>query len=137
MNDHCSLRHQKLCPQQDRVLTVQGPLQTIVVPPWNIPSWGHIFPEQVLRKDRHEFNPSCSLSLSFFICKTRIMLTLTSHYFKSAEASLVPQTVKTPPAMQETWVPSLGQEHPLEKGMATYSRIPAWRIPWTEKSGRL
>jgi len=54
-----------------------------------------------------------------------------------AEAFLVPQTVKNPPAMQETRVPSLGQEDPLEKGMATHSRIPAWRIPWTEKPGRL
>ena len=39
--------------------------------------------------------------------------------------------------MQETWVRSLGQEDPLEKGMATYSNILAWRIPWTEESGRL
>ena len=44
-------------------------------------------------------------------------------------ASLVAQTVKNLPAMQETWVQSLGQEDPLEKGMATHSSIPAWRIP--------
>ena len=37
------------------------------------------------------------------------------------------------PAMQETWVQSLGKEDPLEKGMATHSSILAWRIPWTEK----
>ena len=43
-------------------------------------------------------------------------------------ASLVTQTVKDPPAMQETWVPSLGQEDPLEEGMATHSSILAWRI---------
>ena len=43
------------------------------------------------------------------------------------------QTVKNPPAMQETWVPSLGQEDPLEEEMATHSSILAWRIPWTEK----
>ena len=42
--------------------------------------------------------------------------------------------VKNPPAMQETWVWSLGQEDPLEKGMATHSHILAWRIPWTERS---
>ena len=36
------------------------------------------------------------------------------------------------PAMQETWVQSLGLEDPLEKGMATHSSILAWRIPWTE-----
>ena len=45
--------------------------------------------------------------------------------------------VKNLPAMQETWVQSLGQEDPLEKGMATYSNILAWRIPWTKESGGL
>ena len=49
----------------------------------------------------------------------------------------VAQTVKNLPAMQETQVPSLGQEDPLEKGMATYSSILAWRIPWTEEPGGL
>ena len=39
--------------------------------------------------------------------------------------------VKNPPTMQETWVQSLGQEDPLEKRMATHSRVLAWRIPWT------
>ena len=52
-------------------------------------------------------------------------------------ASLVAQRVKHLPAMQETWVPSLGQEDPLEKEMATHSSILAWRIPWTEEPGRL
>ena len=42
---------------------------------------------------------------------------------------MVAQTVKNQPAMQETWVPSLGQEDSLEKGMATHSSILAWRIP--------
>ena len=46
-------------------------------------------------------------------------------------ASLVAQLVKSPPAMQETWVQSLGGEDPLEKGKATHSSILAWRIPWT------
>ena len=45
--------------------------------------------------------------------------------------------VKNLPAMQETWVQSLGQEDPLEKGMATHSSILAQRIPWTEKPGGL
>ena len=45
--------------------------------------------------------------------------------------------VKNLPAMQETWVQSLGWEDPLEKGMATHSSILAWRITWTEESGRL
>jgi len=48
--------------------------------------------------------------------------------------SLVAQTVKNLPIMQEIWVWSLGQEDPLEKGMATHSSILAWRIPWTERS---
>ena len=48
-------------------------------------------------------------------------------------ASGVPQMVKNLPAMWETWVRSLGQEDPLEKGMATHSSILAWRIPWTEE----
>ena len=43
------------------------------------------------------------------------------------------QMVKNLPAMQETWVRSLGQEAPLEEGMATHSSILAWRIPWTEE----
>ena len=47
------------------------------------------------------------------------------------------QTVKNPPAMQETQVQSLGQEDPLEKGMATHSSILAWTIPWTEEPGGL
>ena len=47
------------------------------------------------------------------------------------------QTVKNPPAIQETWVRSLGQEGPLEKGMATHSSILDWRIPWTEEPGGL
>ena len=41
------------------------------------------------------------------------------------------QVVKNPPAMQKTWVQPLDWENPLEKGTATYSRILAWRIPWT------
>ena len=51
-----------------------------------------------------------------------------------AWASLVAQLVKNPPAMQKTWIRSLGWEEPLEKGMATYSSILAWRIPWTVES---
>ena len=47
------------------------------------------------------------------------------------------QVVKNLPAMQETWVRSLGREDPLEKGMATHSSILAWRIPWTENPGGL
>ena len=52
-------------------------------------------------------------------------------------ASLVAQRVQNLPAMQETWVWSLSQEDPLEKGIATYSSILAWKIPWTEELGGL
>ena len=52
-------------------------------------------------------------------------------------ASLVAQTVKNLPAMQESRVRSLSWEDPLEKKMATYSSILAWRIQWTEKTGGL
>ena len=53
------------------------------------------------------------------------------------KAFLVAQMVKNLPAVQGTWVQSLGQEDPLEKGMATHSSILSWRIPWTEVPGGL
>ena len=48
-------------------------------------------------------------------------------------AGFLSGSVKSPPAMQETWVQSLGWEDHLEKGIATYSSILAWRILWTEE----
>ena len=56
---------------------------------------------------------------------------------RPALISLVVQTVKNLPAVWETWVQSLGQGDPLEKGMATHSSVLVWRIPWTEKPGGL
>ena len=53
------------------------------------------------------------------------------------EVLMVAQTLKNLPAMQESWVQSLGWEDPLEKGMATHSSILVWRIPWTEEPGGL
>ena len=52
-------------------------------------------------------------------------------------ASLVAQTLKNLPAVQETWTPCLNWEDFLEKGRATHSCILAWRIPWTEEPVRL
>ena len=52
-------------------------------------------------------------------------------------ASLMAQRVKNLSTMQKTWVQLLGQEDPLEKGMATHSSILACQIPWTEEPGRL
>ena len=49
--------------------------------------------------------------------------------------SLMVQMVKTLPAMQETWVPSLGGEDPLEEGLATRSSTLGWRSPWREEPG--
>ena len=60
--------------------------------------------------------------------------------YTNYRASQVAQWVKNLPEMQEmqeTWVLSLGQEDPLEKGMATHSTILAWRISWTEEPGGL
>ena len=57
--------------------------------------------------------------------------------YKRVEASWVTKMVKNPPPIQETKVQSLGQEDPLEKGMATHFSIIVWRIPWTEEPGRL
>ena len=65
------------------------------------------------------------------------MLLLLEVSLVSSMASLGAQLVKHLPAMQETWVQSLGWEDPLEKGMATHSSILAWKIPWTEEPGRL
>ena len=54
-----------------------------------------------------------------------------------SRASLTAQLLKNPPAMQETWVRSLGWEDPLEKGMATHSSILAWRIRVAKNWARL
>ena len=59
------------------------------------------------------------------------------NHHKHIGTSLVVQLVKNLPAVQETWVRSLGQEDSLEKGMASHSSILAWKIPWTEEPGRL
>ena len=53
------------------------------------------------------------------------------------KAFLVAQMVKNLPAVRRTWVQSLGQEDPLEKGMATHSSMLSWRVPWTEVPGGL
>ena len=63
--------------------------------------------------------------------------TKTRKAYGSLGASLIAQSVKSLPAMQETQVQFLGQEDPLGKGMATHSSIFAWRLPWTEEPGRL
>ena len=64
-------------------------------------------------------------------------LPLISHFLCSTDLCLVAQMVKNPPAVQETWVQSLGWEDLLEKRMAADASILAWRIPWTEELGEL
>ena len=67
----------------------------------------------------------------------KYLLYIFRHSYVEFIASLVAQMVKRMPAMQETWVQSLGWEDPLEKEMATHSSTLAWKIPWTEEPGRL
>ena len=71
------------------------------------------------------------------ICKINVLIFVI--HSRDPKAPLVAQMVKSLPAIQETWVRTLGQEDPLEKEMekATHSSILAWKIPWTEEPGRL
>ena len=57
--------------------------------------------------------------------------------FTTWNAQIITQVVKNMPAMQKTWVRSLAQNDPLEKGMATYFSILIWRIPWIVEPGEL
>ena len=70
--------------------------------------------------------------IEFLVLKSRSLLII---YFIYNSASLVAQMANNPSATQESWDRPLGQEHPLEEGMETYSSILAWRIPGTEDSG--
>ena len=79
----------------------------------------------------HSFR-SCAPPLSLLL-----QLVPAGELYTVLGTSLVAQTVKHLPTMWETWVQSLGQDDPLEKGMATHSTILAWRIPWMEEPGRL
>ena len=68
---------------------------------------------------------------------SKVLINKDDSYYILYGAFLVAQMVKNLPVMQEIQVRSLGQEDPLEKGMATHSSVLAWRIPWTEESGGL
>ena len=82
--------------------------------------------------------PLLNLSVFFFVLFSFMCFLLQKSGIRPPFPKfLVAQTVKNLPAMQETQIRSLGQEDPLEEGMATHSSILAWRIPWTEEPGRL
>ena len=93
------------------------------------------------------FIPFCSLSfllqngwflqVHFIVSSTVLFLPLNLCSLRQLEISLVAQTVKHLPTMRETLVQTLGREDLLEKEMVTHSSILAWKIPWTEKPGRL
>ena len=85
------------------------------------------FPEHILMEQGNE--AGISTCFVFFFFKSRL--------WPSFRTSLVAQMVKCLPTMWETWVQSLGWEDPLEKEMATHSSTIAWKIPWTERPGRL
>ena len=78
------------------------------------------------------------ISINFIILtifKYKFQLEGIGYPLQYSWASLVVQLLKNQPAMQETWVQSLGWDEPLEKGKATQSSILAWRIPWTRVHG--
>ena len=82
-------------------------------------------------------NEDCSCQEYFILILLFIFLCIIYAYILGCHSGSV---VKNPPAAQETqetWVLSLGQEDPLEEGIATHSSIPAWRISWTEEPGGL
>ena len=85
------------------------------------------------------FPPKPSGNLGLLSMSCPILLARLLQYLSLLQTlmdlSLVAQTVRNSPAVQETWVWSLGQEDPLEKGMVTQSSMLAWRIPWTEEPG--
>ena len=91
--------------------------------------------EEMLRRPENKQNES-RLSETECFQQTH-MVTAFFLLHREKGASLMAQTVKNLPATQETQVQSLGWDYPLEEGMATHSSILAWRIPWTEESGRL
>ena len=77
------------------------------------------------------------LFYNFIITQVRSLENMFNIFYSLYWASLMAQMVKHLLAMRETWVWSLGWEDPLEKEMATHSSTLAWKIPWTEKPGRL
>ena len=87
-----------------------------------------------------QLNALCICLILTVLFKVHVFIYLTftlRSNVKVTRASLVAEMVKSLPSVQEAWVRSLGQEDPLEKGMATHSSILAWEVSWTEEPGRL
>ena len=100
------------------------------------PSVHGIFPARILLWVAFSFSRAC-------ICSSFLLITFNSciiffiWVYHITWASLVAQMAKNLPAMQETWLWSLGGEDLLKKGMTIHSSTLAWRIPWTEEPGGL
>ena len=99
---------------------------------WKIPWMEEPGRLQSMGSQRVGHNWETSVSQYIAFVKSQLLI-----YLLSMFPHPVVQMVKNLPVVRETQVQSLGQEDPLEKGMATYFSILAWRIPWTEKPGRL
>ena len=81
-----------------------------------------------------------SINHAFIIYPSFTIIYLATIYLSNSTISVWPSVVargEALPAMQRTWVPSVGQEEPLEEAIATLCNILAWRIPWTEEPGGL
>ena len=124
---HCSLYH--LC-SQERERKKLIPLFFFSF------SLQHGYPQYSILSASVE-GPQMKILLQYEILRWKENFYDVSRVVRINKASLVAQMVKNLPVMQETEVQPLGQEDSLEKGMASHSRILAWRIPWTEKPGRL
>ena len=118
------------------LLAVQGTLKSLLQPHSSKASvlWGSAFFIVQLSHPYMTTGITIALTRRTFVGK---VMSLLFNMLSRLVASLVNQRVKRLPTMWETWVRSLGQEDPLEKEMATHSSTLAWKIPWTEKPGRL
>ena len=109
--------------------------------------WGHVLWKKLAVRRREKVKADTNIYLSIYLS---IYLYISSKSIQRSwrildiwdsllfhRASLMAQMIKNLPAIRETWVWSLGWDDPLEKDMATHSRIPAWEIPWKEEPGGL
>ena len=109
---------------------------------WWRPEWSRLREKWKVKKWRHQRQPTSSLESRRLMCEWEKMKRGFLGWLEYGGisqllglTSLVAQIIKNLPAVQETWVQSLGQEDPLEKGRSTESSIHAWRIPWMEEPG--